>query len=938
MDPLVRPEYDRWRGWIQTLRNQEIPWDRIDWAGKDSEAAFLIHVRGLCAFSDFPSLGADDASILAAWRAIVAAKRKWEEEAARHDRLPIVVGPEGTERPVHAPVDQASCWQRYRGHLLQAGWRQAAVDAIEASSLMILRRIRLRTDGAEPIKGMVVGHVQSGKTASMAGLAAMSADWGWNLVIILTGSLENLRQQTERRIFRDLNHPGNLAWKMLRHPCATSPVGDRAQDCHFNEGSRQRHMVVSLKNKARLTSLLQWLNADTGSRRQMRILVIDDEADQGGIDTSPAEAEERSTMNGLIVQITKVKAAAVNYVAYTATPYANFLNEAYEESLYPRDFIVTLPQSDEHFGPRQVFGIDGTDSEGGLGIVNEVSAADVLALKTLHAVRGSAPPDSLVDATCWFLAASAALRALGLKPRPISMLVHTSAQQAHHENVAHAIDTVLKPATQDHLERLIARCRVVWETQTGRLDSDGFKSRFPTYGRLDEVADLPAFDAILPFLREVVSVITPINMVFTDGAVAPQYHRGVHLCIDNCANDGVNHEGEHLRLMYPSEANLAALGFSPAFIVVGGSTLSRGLTIENLVSTYFLRGGSQMDTLMQMGRWFGYRRGLELLPRLWMPDDTRRKFVFMAGVERDLRDDLRRFMERGDSPMDYGPRVRVHPRAAWLRPTAKNRMREASPAAYDYSGANRQTTIFDTGESDPTPLERNITSAEEFLRALRNPVPANGVAAIVWRGVPLERVAGFLRGQSYNDRLDFFTDMEPFIAWCTEHQSRLDAWNVVVAGISPPHGAQPADVWQFGALSVGKVTRTRLVGASNAVSVSIGTLRDPSHLLADAPIPKALSRNAQNSEVARLRAEAGLSNTPQLLLYRIDRNSDTGNRGSDGRAPLAVAADLIGVSIWLPDARPGDQRTSFATMVTVRIPPGLRRDDDDAVDAPAGSP
>jgi hypothetical protein len=893
-------------------------------------------VNGKCEHADFPSLGSDPDSILTAWKSIVAAKRKWEEEAARNDRLPTVVGPEGSERRVHTPTDPASCWQRYQSHLLENGWRTSATEAIEASSLMILRRIRMQTAADNPVKGMVVGHVQSGKTASMAGLAAMAADWGWNLVIILTGTLENLRQQTERRIFNDLNHPGNLAWKMLRHPGSGSQMGDRAQDCHFNVGSHQRYMVVSLKNKDRLTNLLHWLNTDVHSRRQMRILVIDDEADQGGIDTLPTDAADRSTINGLIVQLTKVKSAAMNYVAYTATPYANFLNEAWAESLYPQDFIVTLPQSDEHFGPQQIFGIEGTDSEGGLGVVNEVVHADVLALKALHNAQSSAPPQSLVEATCWFLCAAGAVRAMGLKPRPISMLVHTSSQQAHHKNVAEAIESILKAKEPAGTDLLVERCRGVWNDQTAQLDAQLFRERFPAYGRLEELRELPAFEDVAPYVRELLSTVTPINMIAQEGSVAPRYHRGVHLSVDNCANTGVNDEGEHLRLVYPSSSDLATMDYSPAFIVIGGSTLSRGLTIENLVSTYFLRGGSQTDTLMQMGRWFGYRRNLELFPRLWMPEDTRRKFVFMAGVERDLRDDLRRFMERGDSPRDYGPRVRVHPRASWLRPTARNRMQNAVADAYDFSGVNRQTTIFDTGEHHPEVLHRNIERTEDFLSGLTEPTSALGGSAVVWRDVSFDQVADFLAGQSYNERLDFFTDLAPFIAWFHEHKTRYADWNVVAAGTTASASSPPGSTWTVGGMTVGKVTRTRLKKASGSGSVSIGTLRDPSHLLADAPIPPKVERNAPNSEIAGLRAKAGLDRTPQLLLYRINKGGRPANDERGDRAALDVVADLIGLSIWLPDAPAGDQRASYATHVTVRIPPELRRQDDDAVDPPAG--
>src|SRR5690606_13897331 len=148
----------------------------------------------------------------------------------------------------------------------------------------------------------------------------------------------------------------------------------RAHELHFGDGN-SRYLSVSLKNSVRLRNLINWMKADPRSLSQMRVVIIDDEADQAGVNTN-REHEERARINGLIVELTQLKAKCLNYVAFTATPHANFLNEAYPESLYPQSFILTLPQSDEHFGPGQIFGLAGEENEGGLGIVNEVPSED----------------------------------------------------------------------------------------------------------------------------------------------------------------------------------------------------------------------------------------------------------------------------------------------------------------------------------------------------------------------------------------------------------------------------------------------------------------------------------------------------------------------------------------------------------------------------------
>lgn len=931
MTDWLQPEFDKYRQWIDSERGTGRTWDEI--ADGVQGKARDEWLQGLVDYAKYPPLGSTAGIRAAAWLAIVDGKKKWEEEAARDGRLPVVVGPDAADRgDVSVPVDERSCWQMYRRHLLHESFRPESVESIKTSSFRILRRLKWgTTQPAGAVKGMVVGHVQSGKTASMAGLIAMAMDWDWNLVIVLTGTIENLRQQTHERLLKDLNHGGNIYIHAINHPSKRSANGERAQDLQFGAKSKQRCLIVSLKNSKRLENLKGWIEADPGSLAQMRILLIDDEADQASIDTSPRDREERTEINRLIVALTRVGAKCVNYVAYTATPYANFLNEAWPDSLYPKNFIIALPQPAEHFGPKQIFGVAETESEGGLGIVREVPGKDLrpsdddgadknggsATIQDLHAGTTDTLPGSLQEAVCWFLCSTAAIRAFGTIKKPVSMLVHTSARQAHHENVANAILGWLRSSNIDH----VSLCRSVWDTRCGDLSPTQLRSRMASYPWSEEPLEYPAFAVIERHLRELLSQITHIPMEVKADEQEPKYHRGVHVCIDNCANNGITDEGEHLRLLYPKKKQDTAL----AFLVIGGSTLSRGLTIENLVSTYFLRSGAQMDTLMQMGRWFGYRKGYELLPRIWMPEETCKKFVFMAGVEQELRDELAMFMDGGRDPSEYGPRVRAHPTASWLRPTAANKMKEAMGADFDFSGINKQLTIFYS--RDEKKLCRNLTEAAKFLGTLGAPRDT-GARAVVWGGVPFSTIETLLQGQEVHGRARFFSEIASFSEWFKKNDAQFDRWNVVVAGLKVGASTPDAAVWTLpNGAKVGKITRTRLSKASDADSVSIGVLRDPSDLLADAESEVSLGEKTSNVEVTRARGAAGLGNTPQLLLYRIDRSSTADPRDKE-REKLDVPEDLLGISIWMP----GEIRSSkhnFATHLTVRIPEELRRESDD---------
>lgn len=926
-DFLYDPKYDLCRRHIELARQNGMDWSVIETLGVPADRLDSWFVSQQTT-SFWPSLGDTAEERFRKWKALVSAKRAAEEASISATRPLVVVGLEETEPGITVPQESSSAWQLYKNHLLAQEWKESAVNGIETSALRILKHLRKSTLGRSPVKGLVVGHVQSGKTASMAGLIAMAADHRWNLFIVLSGTLENLRIQTKNRLFKDLNHPGNLHWQVEDHPSRNSATGHRAQDKQFQATSSARHLIVSLKNSTRLESLLAWLKADSTSMKRMKILIIDDEADQAGINTADVSADERTKINRLIIALANIPALSVNYVAYTATPAANFLNESPgAAALYPDDFIVSLPQSDEHFGPLQIFGApeEGYDP---LGIIREISADDLAGVRELHADMTADLPSSLIQAVIWFLCSVAAMRVNKFR-KPVSMLIHTSQRQAHHENVGEAVRRFLKAASSN-LPSFIKQCEVVWDTVKKDLSTDLFAERFPLYGRLADIQDYAGFEAIK---AELPALLEEISAIKLDETNAMTYHRGIQVCIDNCANNGISDENEIRRLFYPPADAPNPPEFATAFIVIGGSTLARGLTLENLVSTYFLRASAQADSLMQMGRWFGYRKGYELLPRIWMPTDTRRKFEFMTLAEEDLRDDLQRFMYAGAKPSEFGPRVRVSPRASWLRPTAKNRMQQSVPCDYDFSGVSRQTTIFHDGDGAGDVHRHNLTHTEEFLGALPAPHMAKRGTALVWAGVPFNVVSGFLRKFKFHPNAQFFSEIEAFLQWYQEHSDDVGygAWNVVVAGSKPVDGSS----WKLSGGEIGMISRSRVPKRSSEGAVSIGVLRDPRDLLADAELgdddpPKQLP----NDIVSQWRERGKVGHIPQLILYLIDKCSEPRKQGipgdSEPRAPLKADEHIVGMSLWLPGS--SGKKRSFVSHVTVHIPNDLSGINDDLDD------
>lgn len=932
-DISIDPAFDLCRSFIERWRQRDKSWEELYTLGKNAEHLndWFLDQEDL---SGWPSLGKTAESKVARWHEIINAKRKAEQRSFQAARPLVVIGAEEAEPDIQVPSDSHSSWQLYRSHLEAQEWKEGAIQNIENAALRVLRYLRMDTTERQPVKGLVVGHVQSGKTANMAGLISMAADHRWNLFVVLTGTLENLRVQTGKRLVSDLFRSGNLSWRSIEHPSRDSHHGNRAENMRFELDRPDRHLIVCLKNPARLKHLIDWIQSHKIAMSQMRLVVIDDEADQAGINTGQISKEERSKINRLIIKLINLPLQSVNYVAYTATPAANFLNEGPGQTLYPEDFIVALEQADEHFGPVQIFGHDEAGRDP-LGIIRDVPADDRALLGNLHNGESSQLPATLKQSLLWFLCCMATNRVMGLR-KPATMLIHTSSKQQHHANMEIAVKGFLENLAEMSIQDLTGlrlECKSVWDALTSDLDPDSFARRFPGYGRLDKLAGLPDFDTIFPEVSPLLAKITAIQL---DERQEHTYHRGIHICVDNCANNGISDEYEVRRLFYPQASD--KLDFASAFIVIGGGTLSRGLTLENLVTTFFLRASAQADSLMQMGRWFGYRRDYELLPRIWMPDDTRLKYEFMTIAEEDLRDDLERYMRGGARPTECGPRIQRHPRISWLRPTGANRMQQTVTAKFDFSGINRQTTLFHDGPNAKSILENNLILADEFLKDLAQDGARGNGDSFVWREVSVQKVMSFLREFQFHPGSQFFSDMKPFLTWLEEHaqDAGYEMWNVVVAGIA----SMKSGSWTVPGGEVGAVTRTRMLPERSDAGVSIGVLRDPWDLLADANVHGVDKDSPLNNDlVEKGRAHGGVAEIPQLLLYRIDRTSGEGKEfapikeGGRGRGPLRAQADIIGMSLMLPGAR--KKNDGYVTHLTVKIPESLTTTTDDLQDTGA---
>jgi hypothetical protein len=492
------------------------------------------------------------------------------------------------------------------------------------------------------------------------------------------------------------------------------------------------------------------------------------------------------------------------------------------------------------------------------------------------------------------------------------MLIHTSQKQAHHQSIADRIELLLGKQ-----ELLLERCQQLYKEETKCLSLKEFKEQYPDYDGSPK--DYPEWANLIEHINELLSNLRHINLD-KDGNVT--YHTGLHICIDNCSNNGSDDEGNFKRLLYPTAES--QLDYSPAFIVIGGATLSRGLTIEGLVSTYFLRTTKMGDSLMQMGRWFGYRKGYELLPRIWMTSLAIDQFHYLATIESELRREIRMYEGSGVTPAKFGPKISNWAQASFLSITAKNKMQGAVAAKWDFSGISNETTVF---YEDSEKLQHNINTTTDFLKALPNTPEAPKGKGLVYRDVEFKMIDDYLNSMQFHPRSKIFQNIKVFIDWFKQvnghdgSEASYGNWNIIVSSLKGMRNWEAGDTeeeeyWQVSDKKLVKVTRSRRVSeATNMGELSIGSLQNPLDKFLDLPKDQQPDKTPEDSVAREIRENAGLGDIPQLIIYRINGIGVPKNMASS-RAPLNLKTDIIGLLIRVP----GKPHQNTTRQIHVAIP------------------
>jgi hypothetical protein len=768
------------------------------------------------------------------------------------------------------PNEQDVRWLGFIERLTSIGHMSTGdLDQLNASTTRILGHLPAPGRNGFESRGLVMGYVQSGKTTSFMGLAAKAADAGYKIIIVLSGTTNSLRNQTQSRLQSVLTGSAGL-WHWLTEPERDFRKGFQNADALLG-GIENRSIAVIKKNASILKSLYAWLNSvDQPLRDGAPILIIDDECDQATVNTAK-ERTERTAINKHINEILKpgfMSRAA--YVGYSATPFANILMDPVVSegvSLYPKDFIESLTKGRGYFGTEELFGRESLEDE-----VEDIQETDIIRDIPNEEVDRIKPPKGYssewlpeVTATFekslkWFVIADSIRTIRNSEQSWSTMMVHTSPNIEPHNRTARVVAEQIKE----------------WAVLTPTEIEQEFKELFED--EIEKASHL--FDGNRVEWGQVAETI-------------PSTLSKIQVLVDNSKSTQ--------RLNY-SDAEA-----KKPVIVVGGNTLSRGLTLEGLVSSFFLRTSSAYDSLLQMGRWFGYRPGYADLQRIWMANDEpyelKKWFRDLAFVEEEIRQQIAQYALDHTSPTEVGVRIRQLPGMAI---TAAAKMRDAIQAEWSFSGSTPQTILFDAHEDV---IKKNLKELKNFFAKIETTPQISRLTGDqgtpIFKGVPSSQIISFLKKYLFAAgpktlQSETLTD---YINKLNE-VGELKTWNVAIYN----NAVSKAVKYKISdSLEVGTANRAPLANNKDPFRFDIKALTSLGDSAADAPELKVEARKIDGklttARILSLRKKS--SNTksvPLLGIYVINKDSEPKGVHKGTRKNLEAFDHLVGLHFVFPEA------------------------------------
>lgn len=653
-------------------------------------------------------------------------------------------------------------WRRYEAYLRKKpSWGLKSVCDIDESTDDVMNSlVNSKTHPSEERMGLVFGYVQSGKTAHYIGLINKAYDAGYKIIIVLTGIHNSLRSQTQSRIDEEVLGYETSIETILNSDSKRNTIGvgvgtankitvhlplqsvtTRDQNGDFGKKTlgvkvNPPYIIVTKKNARILRNIISYfanstiVSEEDGNKcipADFPALIIDDEADQASVNTKPLRDKngkfkseyDPSTINRLIRQLLQLFSCR-SYVGYTATPYANIFidpktrDNNYGSDLYPRDFIFRAPRAAQYIGAREFFGITDDETSPTMPLYREITQQE--------SFRSTGKYESVDDiagdiekAIKFFLISTALRNCRGHINKPNTMLIHVDRFVEQHRIIYNKVQKIY-----EDIVCLIRFGDVAIKKQIEKIWNDDY---LPThfdlkkdFSRYMDNTDLPEWgqiwDEVERLVRKNEIKIRSINGESSDSLIYQDY------------------KGKPFNV-----------------IVIGGDKLSRGLTLEGLTISFFMRASNTYDTLMQMGRWFGFRPGYLDACRLFTTQDLYSKFSYISMATEDLAEQFDYMNNINQTPKDFGLRVATHPS---LLITNRNKLRTGIETKRDFSCVLSQTRVFDINgetydynfivtESLVTALGSNLTD-EEYSSLFHRKKPGDH---LFWTGVDPSHITAF---------------------------------------------------------------------------------------------------------------------------------------------------------------------------------------------------
>lgn len=622
------------------------------------------------------------------------------------------------------PTIPHAFFDRYKQYLRADGFSMKAIDNIESTCEEVLSYCAnpQNIGGREKKRGLVVGDVQSGKTANYLGLINMAYDYGYKIVVLLAGTTNSLRLQTQKR-----TDSGVIGAKSdsIGNCIEYIGVGENAED-HFaipftnqtNDfkkfiqannnigiGDLNKPVVLVVKKvKSILESVgnrLQSALSEKGLKDSSSILIIDDEADNASVNTR--SGEDPTTINKAIRAIFN-KFPIATYVGYTATPFANiFINPQDEENnldLFPSDFIVQLHAPDTYFGGRKVFPKDNDDLPRCLWLLNEEEYGFLPVIHDKY-YDYQVLAESLKQAIREFLINNVVRTLRNQSTKHRSMMINITRfndvqdgiryqVEEYLKNLRNAIEQLSDLSAEKFIEN--AECRAIhslYHTKFYESIRDGSSD--------ESDAPIP-WDKIQAGLYNEIKQFTVAVINSKNGKMTRK-----------------NADGGNSRFDYEDYKSIGA-----RVIAIGGMVLSRGLTLEGLMTSYYSRNAGTYDTLLQMCRWFGYRPKYEDLCRIYLTQESIDRFNAVLDAVEDMKEQFAEMKRKDKTPKEFGLMIRESPDTldTTMLITARNKMHgtDTITCYLNYGGVYSDTSKLSRKVEDNI---HNLQAVQKFLSKLQ---------------------------------------------------------------------------------------------------------------------------------------------------------------------------------------------------------------------------